>query len=123
MAPGPQTMIKSVQPYRKVADPEQHPLWKLHVLNVGDKHRRPHLVGAVLQGTKVDVLEYEDVDIELFLSSFRFWIGPFKNGATVQTATLKATGENPMVNFEADTVPAAEGLLPTRPVPCPACRA
>ena len=94
-------MIKSVQPYRKVADPEQHPLWKLHVLNVGDKHRRPHLVGAVLQGTKVDVLEYEDVDIELFLSSFRFWIGPFKNGATVQTATLKATGENPMVNFEA----------------------
>jgi hypothetical protein len=95
---GPQTMIKWLQPYRRRNDPERHPLWILHRLNIGDKHRRPHLTGAVLENSSFGIKSMQDID--LHIGQWGAVTGPFKNGTTVGTFSARVTGPNPVMDVD-----------------------
>ena len=99
---GPQTMIKWLQPYRRINDPERHPLWRLHALNIGDKHRKPHLTGAILEGSSFGIKNMWDVDLHMHHWGMPAASGPFKNGATVGSLSLTITGPDPVMDVDTD---------------------
>ena len=98
MARGPQTVIKWLQPYRRINAPERHPLWILHRLNIGDKHRRPHLTGAVLEESSFSIKSMQDIN--LHVGQWGAVAGPFKNGTTVGTFSARVTGPNPIMDVD-----------------------
>jgi hypothetical protein len=99
---GPETMIKWLQPYRRINDPQGHPLWRLQTLNIGDKHRRPHLTGTVMEGSRFGIKSMQDVDLHLHGWGMSATSGPFKDGATVGSMTLTITGPNPQMDVDTD---------------------
>ena len=93
-------MVKWLQPYRRINDPEGHPLWMLHRLNAGDKHRRPHLTGAILEGSSFGIKGMNDLN--LHIGQWGAVSGPFKNGTTVGTFSATVTGPNPVMDVDTD---------------------
>lgn len=99
---GPQTMIKWLQPYRRINDPKGHPLWKLQALNIGDKHRRPHLTGAILEGSEFGINTLRDLNLDIHHWGLRASSGPFKHGTTVGSVSFTIAGPNPEMQVDTD---------------------
>jgi hypothetical protein len=72
-------LIESLQPYR-AAIPNEDPLWILHRLANDDKHKRLHVVGFTVAGSRFHVREFRG-------GGFRDEVrhGPFDDGAVVAT--------------------------------------
>lgn len=98
LSPGAQTLVKWLQPYRRINNPDRHPLWVLHRLNIGDKHRRPHVIGAVLEDSSFGIVSMRDID--LHIGRWGAATGPFKSGTTVGTFSVKVTGPNPEMQVD-----------------------
>jgi hypothetical protein len=76
-APAVQTLIEGMQPYHRGAAAASDPLWVLHRFAVIDKHKKPHLTGAVMEGGSIGIKNMWGVD--LFLEHWGF-AGPFHKG-------------------------------------------
>jgi len=75
-----QTLIEGMQPYHRGTAAAADPLWVLHQFAIVDKHRKPHLTGAVMEGGSIGFKNMWGVN--LFIDHWGF-AGPFQKGTQV----------------------------------------
>jgi hypothetical protein len=93
-------LIESLQPYHRGTDAVNDPLWLVHDFAVVDKHRKPHLSGAIAQGAGMGIRQVWGVD--LFVD-FIGYAGAFKQGTEVGRMTFTVTDPlNYMVDVYTD---------------------
>lgn len=102
MGDKPKTIIKWLQPYRRINDPKGHPLWVIHDMGIGDRHRKAHVTGAILENQSFGINTMMDLDLAVHYWGMDIRSGPFVNGATVGQFTLTVTGPNPVMNVNTD---------------------
>lgn len=83
-----QAVVERLQPYHRGADATDDPLWLIHDSAVVDKHRKPHLTGAILEGTSMGIQNMWGVDLS-YDSLGR--IGAFNRGTEVARIAFTVT--------------------------------
>ena len=84
-----QTIIESFQPYHGGTNFANDPLWMVHDFAIVDKHRKPHVTGAILQGASLGIVNMWGVD--LFVSHWGVAAGAFKQGTEVGRVDFTVT--------------------------------
>lgn len=113
--------VKGVQPYERVDDPDQHPLWVLSELDNMDKHRALTTTSFALQDFSLGKLEMWDVAVHFDHIGF---VGAFNEKTELARWSVTPTGPDPHMNvggngatdvaFDSSCGPAADRLvLPT----------
>ena len=99
IAPGAQTIIEGLQPYRRRNDPAvKDLLWQLNLLNNIDKHRLPHVTPIIPKSFSLFLLDPGGA------TDFRpYWGHPIENGAVIAdyTPSLYSYSEMDMTNLPA----------------------
>lgn len=95
-----QTLIEALQPYHRGTRFMDDPLWLIHDFAIVDKHRKPHLTGAVAEGARMGMGQLWGVDFSVHSMGH---VGPFNKGTEV--ARVDFTVTNPadyMVDMQMD---------------------
>jgi hypothetical protein len=90
-------IVQEMQPYKHGNSASAHPLWVLHQFANMDKHRKPHLTGAILQGASAGIGNMWGVN--LYVHHIGVATGAFKKGAEISRLTFTIT--NP-ANYRVD---------------------
>lgn len=94
-----QAIVQRLQPYKRGSNAPTDPLWLIHDFAVVDKHRKPHIAGAILQGASAGIREMWGVN--LYVAHIGVHTGAFKKGTEVTRMTFTITDpSNYRVNMD-----------------------
>jgi hypothetical protein len=94
-----QAIIQGLQPYKRGANAAVDPLWTIHNFANIDKHRKPHLTGAILEGGSIGIKRMHGVNLLTQWGA----VGAFEKGT--QVGRIEFTVTNPanyVVEMDAD---------------------
>lgn len=86
-------LIEGVQPHHRGSESKRHPLWVIHDFSIVDKHRKPHLALAFLDGDGFDIFRVRDMSI--YIDYWRTPAGVFHDGTEIGKMKVEIRGPNP----------------------------
>lgn len=95
-------IIESLQPYHKTGNPESHPLWLLHRLDIRDKHQLLNIITTAVQTQRFEI----DTGGDFLLADgeYRMLVSPVEDGTELGQFTLTRpdakVNVKPHVTFE-----------------------